>query len=132
MNGFTRHLHRPCPQRVRSEPDFFILDLGFPLQDVFPRLGKRWDEETIQQAQDAILRISSRGNPLDVERTELAQAEPRLEPIFRDELRQARGAQAGAIVCQNRCSCFDEATRPVLSHAVSSQSNPSPKTPTAG
>ena len=38
----------------------FFSDRGSRLQDVFPRLGKRWEEGTIQKAQDAILRITSR------------------------------------------------------------------------
>jgi hypothetical protein len=38
----------------------FLSDHGARLQDVFPRLGKRWEEATIQKAQDAILRIMSR------------------------------------------------------------------------
>src|SRR5439155_13540414 len=38
----------------------FFSDRGSRLQGVFPRLGKRWEEGTIQKAQDAILRITSR------------------------------------------------------------------------
>jgi hypothetical protein len=44
---------------TRLDQQFFN-DLGARLQDVFPRLGKRWEEGTIQKAQDAILRILSR------------------------------------------------------------------------
>jgi hypothetical protein len=38
----------------------FLSDHGARLQDMFARLGKRWEEATIQKAQDAILRIMSR------------------------------------------------------------------------
>ena len=38
----------------------FLSDQGARLQDVFQRLGKRWEEATIQKAQDVILRIMSR------------------------------------------------------------------------
>jgi hypothetical protein len=38
----------------------FLSDQGARLQDVFPRLGKRWEEATIQKAQEVILRVMSR------------------------------------------------------------------------
>jgi hypothetical protein len=38
----------------------FLLQEGLRLQDVFARLGDRWEEGTIERAQDAILRITSK------------------------------------------------------------------------
>lgn len=38
----------------------FLNTKGARLQDVFVRLGKRWEEGTIKKAQDAILRIGAR------------------------------------------------------------------------
>lgn len=38
----------------------FLNTAGQRIQDVFPRLGERWQDETILKAQDAILRITSR------------------------------------------------------------------------
>jgi hypothetical protein len=37
----------------------FFNDAGLRIQDVFPRLVKKWQEKTILKAQDAILRITS-------------------------------------------------------------------------
>ena len=38
----------------------FLNTAGHRIQDVFPRLGVRWHDDTILKAQDAILRITSR------------------------------------------------------------------------
>lgn len=58
--GIVRHIRVfTIEPDTRLDQQFFG-DRGARLQDVFPRLGKRWEEGTIQKAQDAILRIGSR------------------------------------------------------------------------
>jgi hypothetical protein len=58
--GIVRHIKVFAIQpETRLDEEFFKSN-GARLQDVFPRLGKRWEEGTIQQAQDAILRIASK------------------------------------------------------------------------
>jgi len=58
--GIVRHIKVFTIQpETRLDVEFFR-SKGARLQNVFARLGKRWEEGTIQKAQDAILRIASR------------------------------------------------------------------------
>jgi hypothetical protein len=58
--GIVRHIKAfTIHPETRLDEEFFR-SKGTRLQDVFARLGKRWEEGTIQKAQDAILRITSR------------------------------------------------------------------------
>ncbi len=54
---FRQYLHRALCDDL---PNPVGWSKGARLQDIFVRLGKRWEEGTIQKAQDAILRIASR------------------------------------------------------------------------
>jgi len=59
-SGIVRHIKVfTINAETRLDEDFFRTK-GMRLQDVYPRLGKRWEEGTIQKAQDAILRITAR------------------------------------------------------------------------
>jgi len=58
--GIVRHIKVFTIQAETRLDDEFFKIKGTRLQDVFVRLGKRWEEGTIQKAQDAILRIASR------------------------------------------------------------------------
>lgn len=58
--GIVRHIKVfTIEPDTRLDEEFFHTR-GARLQDVFVRLGKGWEEGTIQKAQDAILRIASR------------------------------------------------------------------------
>jgi len=58
--GVVRHIKAFTIQpQTKLDMEFFATK-GARLQDIFPKLGKRWEEGTIQKAQDAILRITSR------------------------------------------------------------------------
>jgi hypothetical protein len=58
--GIVRHIKVfTIKPETRLDEEFFRTR-GTRLQDVFPRLGKRWGDGTIQKAQDAILRITAR------------------------------------------------------------------------
>lgn len=58
--GIVRHIKVFTIQPETRLDDEFLHIRGARLQDVFLRLGKRWEEGTIQKAQDAILRIASK------------------------------------------------------------------------
>lgn len=58
--GIVRHIKVFTIQSETRLDQEFLSGRGARLQDVFVRLGKRWEEGTIQKAQDAILRIASR------------------------------------------------------------------------
>ena len=58
--GIVRHIKVfTIEPDTRLDVEFFRTG-GARLQDVYVRLGKRWEESTIQKAQDAILRIATR------------------------------------------------------------------------
>ena len=57
--GTIRHIRLfEIDEDTEIRPDLFRC-AGERLQDVFERLGDRWEEGTIERAQDAILRITS-------------------------------------------------------------------------
>jgi hypothetical protein len=58
--GIVRHIKVFTIQPETRLDGEFLKGKGVRLQDVFVRLGNRWEEGTIQKAQDAILRIASR------------------------------------------------------------------------
>jgi hypothetical protein len=58
--GIVRHIKVFAIEPETRLDDAFLHIRGARLQDVFVRLGQRWEEGTIQKAQDAILRIGSR------------------------------------------------------------------------
>lgn len=58
--GIVRHIKVLTVQPETRLDEEFLKGKGARLQDIFGRLGKRWEEGTIQKAQDAILRIASR------------------------------------------------------------------------
>lgn len=59
--GIVKHV-RVFPIEAHTRLDEpFLRSAGLRLQDVFPRLADKWQEATIQKAQDAILRITSAG-----------------------------------------------------------------------
>lgn len=58
--GTIRHI-RVFEVESETELDLrFLKEEGQRLQDVFTRLGDRWEEATIERAQEAILRITSK------------------------------------------------------------------------
>ena len=58
--GIVRHIKTFTIQPDTGLDEEFLAVKGARLQDVFARLGRRWEEATIQKAQDATLRIASR------------------------------------------------------------------------
>ena len=58
--GIVRHIKAFRIQAETRLDDEFFKNDGRRLQDVFGRLAERWEDGTIQKAQDAILRIASR------------------------------------------------------------------------
>jgi len=58
--GIVRHIKVFTIEAGTRLDDEFFKTEGARLQDIFARLGKRWEEGTILKAQDAILRIAAR------------------------------------------------------------------------
>jgi hypothetical protein len=58
--GLVRHIKVFTVEPNTRLDERFLRTGGARLQDVYVRLGKRWEESTIQKAQDAILRIAAR------------------------------------------------------------------------
>jgi hypothetical protein len=57
--GVVRHI-RVFPVDSATPVDLpFLTHAGRRLQDVFPRLGARWPDETIQKAEEMVLRITA-------------------------------------------------------------------------